>query len=121
MKTKNQLLNLKKSPKIRKNKSVLSGPQKRGICTKVFVARPKKPNSALRKVTQVRIPGKGLVTAFIPGIGHNLQEHRVILIRGGRTKDLPGIKYKVVRGKYDTSGVKARKTRRSKYGVKKNG
>ena len=88
-------------------------PQKRGVCTRVYTATPKKPNSALRKVARVRL------TAYIPGIGHNLQEHSVVLIRGGRVKDLPGVRYHIVRGALDTAGVSDRKQSRSKYGAKK--
>ncbi|MCB9801249.1 MAG: 30S ribosomal protein S12 [Pseudomonadales bacterium] len=95
-------------------------PQKRGVCTVVKTMTPKKPNSALRKVARVRLSNKMEVTAYIQGEGHNLAEHSVVLVRGGRVKDLPGVKYHVVRGKYDCAGVSGRKTSRSKYGVKKN-
>lgn len=94
-------------------------PQKRGVCTRVYTATPKKPNSALRKVARVRLTNAIEVTAYIPGIGHNLQEHSVILIRGGRVKDLPGVRYHIVRGALDTAGVSDRKQSRSKYGAKK--
>lgn len=94
-------------------------PQKRAICTRVYTTTPKKPNSALRKVTRVRLSSGFEVTAYIPGIGHNLQEHSVVLIRGGRVKDLPGVRYHIIRGSLDTAGVKNRKNGRSKYGVKK--
>ena len=94
-------------------------PQKRGVCTRVYTATPKKPNSALRKVARVRLTNSIEVTAYIPGIGHNLQEHSVVLIRGGRVKDLPGVRYHTVRGALDCSGVKDRKQARSKYGVKR--
>lgn len=94
-------------------------PQKRGVCTVVKTMTPKKPNSALRKVARVRLSNHMEVTAYIMGEGHNLAEHSVVLIRGGRVKDLPGVKYHIVRGKYDTAGVEGRKTSRSKYGVKK--
>ena len=94
-------------------------PQKRGVCTRVYTTTPKKPNSALRKVARVRITGSMEVTAYIPGEGHNLQEHSVVLIRGGRVKDLPGVRYKVVRGTLDAAGVSDRKKARSQYGVKK--
>ncbi|EPS73483.1 hypothetical protein M569_01264, partial [Genlisea aurea] len=94
-------------------------PQKRAICTRVYTTTPKKPNSALRKVTRVRLSSGLEVTAYIPGIGHNLQEHSVVLIRGGRVKDLPGVRYHIIRGALDSSGVKNRKKGRSKYGVKK--
>lgn len=96
-----------------------TNPQKRGVCTVVKTMTPKKPNSALRKVARVRLSNKMEVTAYIMGEGHNLAEHSVVLVRGGRVKDLPGVKYHVVRGKYDAAGVDGRKTSRSKYGVKK--
>jgi len=103
-----------------RNKPVYSSsPFKRGVCTKVFTTTPKKPNSALRKVARVRLTNGMEVTAYIPGEGHNLQEHSVVMIRGGRVKDLPGVRYHVVRGRYDASGVEGRKQERSKYGVKK--
>ena len=95
-------------------------PQKRGVCTRVYTATPKKPNSALRKVARVRLTNSIEVTAYIPGIGHNLQEHSVVLIRGGRVKDLPGVRYHIVRGALDTAGVTDRKQSRSKYGAKKS-
>ena len=95
------------------------GPQKRGVCTRVFTHTPKKPNSALRKVARVRLTTGMEVTAYIPGIGHNLQEHSVVLVRGGRVKDLPGVRYHIVRGTLDTLGVDDRKQGRSKYGAKK--
>ena len=94
-------------------------PQKRGVCTRVYTATPKKPNSALRKVARVRLTNAIEVTAYIPGIGHNLQEHSVVLIRGGRVKDLPGVRYHIVRGTLDTAGVANRTQRRSKYGAKR--
>lgn len=94
-------------------------PQKRGVCTRVYTATPKKPNSALRKVARVRLTNAIEVTAYIPGIGHNLQEHSIVLIRGGRVKDLPGVRYHIVRGALDTAGVSDRKQSRSKYGAKK--
>lgn len=96
-----------------------SSPFKRGVCTKVYTVTPKKPNSALRKVARVRLTNGMEVTAYIPGEGHNLQEHSVVIIRGGRAKDLPGVRYHVVRGILDTSGVEGRKQKRSKYGAKK--
>jgi small subunit ribosomal protein S12 len=99
----------------------LPSPLKRGVVTLVRTMAPKKPNSALRKVARVRLSNKMEVTAYIPGIGHDLAEHSIVLIRGGRVKDLPGVKYHVVRGKYDTSGVVARKQARSRYGTKKSG
>lgn len=95
-------------------------PQKRGVCTRVYTTTPKKPNSALRKVARVRLQNGFEVTAYIPGEGHNLQEHSIVLIRGGRVKDLPGVRYHIVRGIYDTSGVEDRKNGRSKYGVKRS-
>lgn len=96
-----------------------ASPFKRGVCTKVFTTTPKKPNSALRKVARVRLTNGMEVTAYIPGEGHNLQEHSVVVIRGGRVKDLPGVRYHIVRGVLDTTGVEARKQQRSKYGAKK--
>ncbi len=95
------------------------GPQKRGVCTRVYTTTPKKPNSALRKVARVRLTNGHEVIAYIPGEGHNLQEHSVVLIRGGRVKDLPGVRYHIIRGTLDTQGVKDRKKRRSHYGAKK--
>jgi small subunit ribosomal protein S12 len=94
-------------------------PQRRGVCTRVYTTTPKKPNSALRKVARVRLTSGFEVTAYIPGIGHNLQEHSVVMIRGGRVKDLPGVRYHIIRGTLDTSGVKDRKQGRSKYGAKR--
>ena len=96
-----------------------SCPQKRGVCTRVYTTTPKKPNSALRKVARVRLTNGMEVTAYIPGEGHNLQEHSIVLIRGGRIKDIPGVRYHIVRGTLDTSGVDERKKSRSKYGTKK--
>jgi len=96
-----------------------SCPQKRGVCTRVYTTTPKKPNSALRKVARVRLTNHIEVTAYIPGEGHNLQEHSIVLIRGGRVKDLPGVRYHIIRGTLDTSGVQDRKQGRSKYGAKK--
>jgi small subunit ribosomal protein S12 len=96
-----------------------SCPQKRGVCTRVYTTTPKKPNSALRKVARVRLTNKIEVTAYIPGEGHNLQEHSIVMIRGGRVKDLPGVRYHIVRGSMDTSGVVKRKRSRSKYGAKR--
>jgi small subunit ribosomal protein S12 len=95
------------------------GPQKRGVCTRVYTTTPKKPNSALRKVARVRLTTGIEVTAYIPGVGHNLQEHSVVLVRGGRVKDLPGVRYHIVRGTLDTLGVEDRKQGRSKYGAKR--
>ncbi len=94
-------------------------PQKRGVCTRVYTTTPKKPNSALRKIARVRLTNGLEVTAYIPGVGHNLQEHSVVMIRGGRVKDLPGVRYHIVRGALDTAGVKDRMQSRSKYGTKK--
>jgi small subunit ribosomal protein S12 len=96
-------------------------PQRRGVCTRVYTTTPKKPNSALRKVCRVRFAGGIEVTAYIPGEGHNLQEHSIVLVRGGRVKDLPGVRYKVIRAALDASGVRDRKQARSKYGAKKEG
>jgi small subunit ribosomal protein S12 len=95
-------------------------PQRRGVCTRVYTATPKKPNSALRKVARVRLSSGIEITAYIPGEGHNLQEHSIVLVRGGRVKDLPGVRYKIVRGTLDTAGVRDRKQARSRYGVKKD-
>jgi len=99
--------------------ALVGSPQKRGVCTRVYTSTPKKPNSALRKVARVRLTNGIEVTSYIPGVGHNLQEHSVILIRGGRIKDLPGVRYHVIRGALDASGVEDRKRARSKYGTKK--
>ena len=99
--------------------ALTGNPQKRGVCTRVYTTTPKKPNSALRKVARVRLTNSTEVTAYIPGEGHNLQEHSIVLIRGGRVKDLPGVRYHVLRGTLDTQGVSARKQRRSLYGAKK--
>jgi len=96
-----------------------SSPQKRGVCTRVYTTTPKKPNSALRKVARVRLTNRIEVTAYIPGEGHNLQEHSIVLIRGGRVKDLPGVRYHIIRGTLDASGVEDRMQRRSKYGTKR--
>ncbi|SRR6056297_1471868 len=104
----------------KKSAPALEGsPQKRGVCTRVYTATPKKPNSALRKIARVRLTNGKEITAYIPGIGHNLQEHSVVLVRGGRVKDLPGVRYHIVRGTLDTAGVDDRRQGRSKYGVKK--
>lgn len=102
-----------------KSPALKSCPQRRGVCTRVYTTTPKKPNSALRKVARVRLTSGFEVTAYIPGIGHNLQEHSVVMIRGGRVKDLPGVRYHIIRGTLDTAGVKDRKQGRSKYGAKK--
>lgn len=121
MPTINQLLRKEREKIISKTKSpaLKNCPQKRGVCTRVYTTTPKKPNSALRKVARVRLTNQIEVTAYIPGIGHNLQEHSVVLIRGGRVKDLPGVRYHIVRGKLDTAGVKDRNQSRSKYGAKR--
>lgn len=103
-----------------KSPALTSNPQKRGVCTRVYTTTPKKPNSALRKVARVRLTNGYEVTAYIPGEGHNLQEHSVVMIRGGRVKDLPGVRYHIIRGALDTQGVKNRMQGRSKYGTKKN-
>src|SRR6188508_811905 len=102
-----------------KSRALDQCPQRRGVCTRVYTTTPKKPNSALRKVAKVRLTNKVEVIAYIPGEGHNLQEHSIVLIRGGRVKDLPGVRYHIVRGSLDTAGVKDRKKSRSKYGTKK--
>lgn len=109
----------KKECKKTKSPALKSCPQRRGVCTRVYTTTPKKPNSALRKVARVRLTSGFEVTAYIPGIGHNIQEHSVVLIRGGRVKDLPGVRYHVVRGTLDSAGVKDRTNSRSKYGTKK--
>ena len=134
MPTINQLIKTKRKDKVRKSKSPvlgvglntikkkstkISAPQKRGVCTRVGTKTPKKPNSALRKYARVRLSNGKEVDTYIPGIGHNLQEHSVVLIRGGRVKDLPGVRYHTVRGSLDTQGVKDRKQSRSKYGAKR--
>ncbi|MDJ0572678.1 MAG: 30S ribosomal protein S12 [Pleurocapsa sp. MO_192.B19] len=108
-----------KSQKKTKSPALKECPQRRGVCTRVYTTTPKKPNSALRKVARVRLTSGFEVTAYIPGIGHNLQEHSVVLIRGGRVKDLPGVRYHIVRGTLDTTGVKDRSQGRSKYGTKR--
>jgi small subunit ribosomal protein S12 len=104
-----------------KTPALRGAPQRRGVCTRVYTHTPKKPNSALRKVARVRLTSGYEVTAYIPGVGHNLQEHSIVLVRGGRVKDLPGVRYKIVRGTLDASGVRDRKQARSRYGVKKEG
>jgi small subunit ribosomal protein S12 len=123
MPTINQLIRKPRGEKPKRNKvpALAGNPQKRGVCTRVYTTTPKKPNSALRKVAKVRLTGKGgyEVVTYIPGEGHNLQEHSVVLIRGGRVKDLPGVRYHIIRGVLDTQGVKNRKQRRSKYGAKR--
>ena len=121
MPTINQLVRKGRAKAVDKCKSpALKGnPQKRGVCTRVYTATPKKPNSALRKVARVRLVNGMEVTAYIPGIGHNLQEHSMVLIRGGRVKDLPGVRYKIIRGTLDTASVSDRAQARSRYGAKK--
>jgi small subunit ribosomal protein S12 len=121
MPTINQLVRKGRKRTLKKTNTpaLKGGPQKRGVCTRVFTHTPKKPNSALRKVARVRLTTGIEVTAYIPGIGHNLQEHSVVLVRGGRVKDLPGVRYHIVRGTLDTLGVEDRKQGRSKYGAKK--
>jgi small subunit ribosomal protein S12 len=109
-------------PKKRTKSPALKGSgQRRGVCTRVYTTTPKKPNSALRKVARVRLTSGLEVTAYIPGVGHNLQEHSIVLVRGGRVRDLPGVRYKVIRGTLDTAGVKDRRQARSRYGAKKGG
>ena len=121
MPTINQLIRKpRQKPKIRNNVPALEAcPQKRGVCTRVYTTTPKKPNSALRKVARVRLTNGYEVTSYIPGEGHNQQEHSEVMIRGGRVKDLPGVRYHVIRGVLDTQGVKDRRQRRSKYGAKR--
>ena len=109
----------KHSPSKSATPALKGNPQKRGVCTRVYTTTPKKPNSALRKVARVRLTSGMEVTAYIPGEGHNLQEHSIVLVRGGRVKDLPGVRYKIIRGTLDTSGVRDRKQARSRYGAKK--
>ena len=121
MPTIQQLVRKGRSSKVGKSKTpALKGsPQRRGVCTRVFTTTPKKPNSALRKVARVRLSSGIEVTAYIPGEGHNLQEHSIVLVRGGRVRDLPGVRYRIVRGALDTQGVKNRQQARSRYGAKK--
>ncbi len=121
MPTINQLVRKGRVKSLSKSKSraLDSCPQRRGVCTRVYTTTPKKPNSALRKVARVRLTNGIEVTAYIPGEGHNLQEHSIVLIRGGRVKDLPGVRYHIIRGTLDTSGVEEREKGRSKYGAKK--
>ena len=121
MPTINQLVRKGRRDKIAKVKTAaLKGsPQRRGVCTRVYTTTPKKPNSALRKVARVKLTRQVEVTAYIPGEGHDLQEHSMVLVRGGRVKDLPGVRYKIIRGSLDTQGVKNRKQARSRYGAKK--
>ena len=121
MPTINQLIRKSRKSLEEKSKApaLKNSPQKRGVCTRVYTSTPKKPNSALRKVARVRLTNRIEVTAYIPGIGHNLQEHSVVLIRGGRVKDLPGVRYHIIRGSLDTAGVQDRAQARSKYGAKR--
>src|ERR1044071_2992645 len=121
MPTVNQLVRKGRETLEKKSKSpaMRNNPQKRGVCTRVYTTPPKKPNSALRKVARVRLTSHIEVTAYIPGVGHNLQEHSIVLVRGGRVRDLPGVRYKVIRGSLDTQGVRGRKQARSRYGAKK--
>ena len=121
MPTINQLVRQSRRDVQKKEKApaLKSNPQKRGVCTRVYTTTPKKPNSALRKVARVRLTNGFEVTAYIPGEGHNLQEHSIVLVRGGRVKDLPGVRYKIIRAALDTAGVRDRRKARSKYGAKK--
>ena len=121
MPTINQLIRKEREKAKKKNKTpaLQSSPQKRGVCVRVYTTTPKKPNSALRKVARVRLTNGIEVTSYIPGVGHNLQEHSVVLIRGGRVKDLPGVRYHIIRGTMDTAGVDDRRRSRSKYGAKR--
>ena len=122
MPTVNQLIRKPRQAQVKRNKvpALQENPQKRGVCTRVYTTTPKKPNSALRKVARVRLTSGIEITAYIPGEGHNLQEHSIVLVRGGRVKDLPGVRYKIIRGSLDTQGVKNRKQARSRYGAKKD-
>ena len=114
--------NGRKRPKEKTKAPALKGsPQRRGTCTRVYTTTPKKPNSALRKVARVRLSSGVEVTAYIPGVGHNLQEHSIVLVRAGRVRDLPGVRYKIIRGTLDTAGVRDRRQARSRYGAKKGG
>ena len=121
MPTINQLVRKGRKKQLKKNKvpALQGNPQKRGVCTRVYTTTPKKPNSALRKVARVKMSNNFEVTAYIPGEGHNLQEHSIVLIEGGRVKDLPGVRYHVIRGVLDPAGVEDRRTSRSRYGAKK--
>jgi small subunit ribosomal protein S12 len=123
MPTIQQLVRKGRESKTTKSKTpALQGaPQRRGVCTRVYTNTPKKPNSALRKVARVRLTSGQEITAYIPGVGHNLQEHSIVLVRGGRVRDLPGVRYKIIRGTLDTSGVRDRKQARSRYGAKREG
>ncbi len=121
MPTVNQLVRFGRTPLISKTKApaLVSCPQRRGVCTRVYTTTPKKPNSALRKVARVKMTSGFEVTSYIPGVGHNLQEHSIVLVRGGRVKDLPGVRYHIVRGALDATGVQDRRQGRSKYGAKR--
>ncbi|AQQ59424.1 30S ribosomal protein S12 [Helicobacter bilis] len=121
MPTFNQLIRKERKKVVKKTKSpaLVECPQRRGVCTRVYTTTPKKPNSAIRKVAKVRLTSKFEVISYIPGIGHNLQEHSIVLVRGGRVRDLPGVKYHIIRGALDTAGVAKRSVSRSKYGAKK--
>ncbi len=121
MPTINQLVRKGRAPQKAKSKvpAMEQNPQKRGVCTRVYTTTPKKPNSALRKVARVRLSSGVEITAYIPGEGHNLQEHSIVLVRGGRVRDLPGVRYKIIRGALDAAGVKNRKQARSRYGAKR--
>ncbi|MBM3171330.1 MAG: 30S ribosomal protein S12 [Bacteroidetes bacterium] len=121
MPTIQQLVRKGRTQIVKKSKSIAldSCPQRRGVCVRVYTTTPKKPNSALRKVARVRLTNQREVNAYIPGEGHNLQEHSIVLVRGGRVKDLPGVRYHIVRGALDTAGVEGRNQRRSKYGTKR--
>ena len=121
MPTVNQLIRKPRIAPVKRNKvpAMQANPQKRGVCTRVYTTTPKKPNSALRKVAKIRLTNGFEVSAYIPGEGHNLQEHSIVLIRGGRVKDLPGVRYHIIRGTLDTSGVANRRQGRSKYGAKR--
>ncbi|MDD5622951.1 MAG: 30S ribosomal protein S12 [Actinomycetota bacterium] len=109
----------KRLKKKKKTRALQENPLRRGVCLRVYTSTPKKPNSALRKVARVRLTNGAEVTAYIPGIGHNLQEHSIVLVRGGRVRDLPGVRYKIIRGTLDTAGVEGRRSSRSRYGAKK--
>jgi len=121
MPTINQLIRIGRSPLRAKTKApaLMACPQRRGVCTRVYTTTPKKPNSALRKVARVKLTSGIEVTGYIPGVGHNLQEHSIVLVRGGRVKDLPGVRYHIIRGVLDTAGVEGRRQGRSKYGAKR--
>jgi len=121
MPTVNQLVKYGRAQDVKRTKSpaLQACPQRRGVCTRVYTTTPKKPNSALRKVARVKLTSKVEVTAYIPGVGHNLQEHSIVLVRGGRVKDLPGVRYHIIRGALDAAGVENRKQGRSLYGVKR--